>query len=224
MRRYGNNTTEISAITGKLKEEKTMRYFKDVDGGANIYAHEDSDSSTVTYSEDHKWVDVTALWPLKDLLEPEWGVAEISEEEFETLSPVSLRELSTYLLYEDDETLFTHKDGKTMMLYKDNNPLCGLGQWVDRSPSWPLEAISDLGLRRISVAEFLDTARVPFEPVVAEYAPEASVVNIENLSDSIHRGGFSKSEVCDMLAVVLLDLGMDLNHLSERTRELFWDK
>lgn len=58
----------------------------------------------------------------------------------------------------------------------------------------------------------LSTAKVP------------SVADIEGRSVYICTAGFSKVEIADMLAVVLTDLGMSLEHVSARTKELFWDK
>ena len=58
--------------------------------------------------------------------------------------------------------------------------------------------------------------------LTSEYWNE--IADIEERSDYICTAGFSKVELADMLAVVLTDLGMSLEHVSSRTKELFWDK
>lgn len=154
-----------------------IRYFKDVDGGLRLYVHDEENKisyllNTYKGAENKHWIDGTLVWPLKDLLNPEYAIGEIPKYLFDSLCTIPFVDMAGWILFENISdssrgTLYAHKDGFTFMLYKDDNTTYGGGVWVDRSLSWKLEDLESTPvIRKIDLGEFLSRARVQFIPEI----------------------------------------------------------
>lgn len=152
-----------------------IRYFKDIDGGKRLYVHDEENKisyvlNTYKGAENKHWIDGTLVWPLKDLLNPEYAIGEIPKSLFDSLCSVPFVDMAGWTLFENTidlskGTLYAHKDGVTFMLYKDDNTTYGGGVWVDRSLSWKLEDLKRApSVQEIDLGAFLSKARVQFIP------------------------------------------------------------